>query len=108
MSRARLMVIAICSALSLTVVGGCASDSSTRSAGRVIDDATITAKVKAALADAPDVAARNVNVTTYRGVVQLSGFVNSSNEIARAASVARQIEGVRSVENDLKVVAPAS
>lgn len=107
MSRTRLVVVAICSALSLTVVGGCATDSTTRSAGRVVDDATITAKVKAALADAPEVSALNVNVTTFRGVVQLSGFVNSTNAAARAGEVARQVDGVRSVENDLKV-APAS
>jgi pyruvate,water dikinase len=75
---------------------------------RVVDDAAITAKVKAALVDAKEVSALNVNVTTYRGVVQLSGFVDSTTAAARAGEVARQIEGVRSVENDLKVRVPAS
>ena len=108
MSRTRLMALAIASAVSLTVVGGCASDPTSRSTGRVVDDAAITAKVKAALVDAKEVSALNVNVTTYRGVVQLSGFVDSTTAAARAGEVARQIEGVRSVENDLKVRVPSS
>lgn len=76
---------------------------SSRSAGVTMDDAALTAKVKTALIENPNTAARRINVTTYSGVVQLSGFVNSSEEKSAAAKVALGVEGVQEVKNDLQV-----
>ncbi len=87
----------------LFAVGGCASTSTQRSAGQTIDDGVITAKVKAELVDNDIVEAGEVNVTTYRGVVQLSGFVDSNEEKTQATKAAQSVEGVKEVRNDLKV-----
>lgn len=74
------------------------------SAGQYVDDATVTAKVKTAIASDVGVrAAANVNVETYRGVVQLSGFADSEDQASKAASAARKVNGVRSVKNDIRV-----
>lgn len=94
---------------------GCAShkDSSagagtSRSAGEFTSDAALTAKVKTALAkDAGLGTAADVNVQSFRGVVQLSGFVNTQEQIRSAGDVASRIEGVTKVENNLRVK-PAS
>lgn len=91
-------------------LGGCATQSqneSRRTAGTVMDDATLTAKVKTALVRDRDVPAHDVNVTTYRGLVQLSGFVQSEEVARKAADVARNVDGVRDVYNDLRVIAQA-
>jgi hyperosmotically inducible protein len=79
------------------------ANDSDRTAGETVDDASLTAKVKAALVDNPTTAARRINVTTYSGVVQLSGFVNSDDEKTQAAKVAQGVEGVRQVRNELEV-----
>jgi osmotically-inducible protein OsmY len=76
-------------------------------AGEYIDDATVTARVKAALAQDPQVRVTQVNVETYKGVVQLSGFVDSSANAARAVEVTRGVSGVRSVKNDIVVKSAA-
>ncbi|GAA0492658.1 MULTISPECIES: BON domain-containing protein [unclassified Pigmentiphaga] len=86
-----------------TVMGGCTSTRTHQSAGEYASDAAITAKVKAALVSAKDVSAADVNVETFRRTVQLSGFVNSQAEASRAVEVARGVEGVQSVRNDLRV-----
>jgi hyperosmotically inducible periplasmic protein len=99
-------IAAMLTALSLTQVTGCASTPQDRSTGRVFDDGVITAKVKTALIQEPGIVAGDINVTTYRGVVQLSGFVDSEDVVRRAGSIARNTEGVRSVDNDLRI-APA-
>ena len=86
------------------LIAGCSSTPESRGTGQVVDDASLTARVKTALAkDASLGTARDVNVTTYRGVVQLSGFVESDQVKQRAEQVAKQVDGVRSVENDLRV-----
>ena len=84
-------------------LGGCASTDTQRGTGETIDDATITTKVKAALVDNDIVEAGEVNVNTYRGVVQLSGFVDSNEEKTQAAQAAKSVSGVKDVRNDLKV-----
>jgi len=91
-------------------LGGCASHRDTsppppsRSAGEFTSDAALTAKVKTAIASATGLGnATNINVNSYRGVVQLNGFVESQDKIQRAADVAREVEGVRSVDNNLRV-----
>jgi hyperosmotically inducible protein len=74
-----------------------------RSAGEVVDDGVITAKVKAALISDPTVAAHEVNVQTREGVVQLAGFVDSSTQKSAASEVTRKVAGVKQVDNQLEV-----
>ncbi len=71
--------------------------------GENVDDAALTAKVKAALLRAPDVKGTDVNVETEKGVVQLSGFVRTNAEIDRAVEIAKRVEGVKDVQNKLSV-----
>ena len=98
---------AICAAAAVLALGlaGCASDSSkSQSVGEYAGDAGLTAKVKTAIAT--DVGARTaagVNVETYKGSVQLSGFVDSQDQATRAADAAKKVDGVRSVKNDIRV-----
>lgn len=82
---------------------GCSGDRYNKSTGEVIDDAAVTSKVKASLLADPDVKGLAVKVKTYRGEVQLSGFVDTQAQKDRAAEVARGIKGVQWVKNDLIV-----
>jgi len=107
-SRAILVMLAAAVA---TVAIACAATPNAESTGGYVDDATITAKVKADLAQDPKVSATQVHVQTYKGVVDLSGFVNSQEELAEARRVASQVAGVQSVHDNLIVkqaVAPAT
>src|SRR5688572_6509241 len=87
--------------LILLLTMGCSATEDRASVGEVIDDTVITAKVKAALIEDDDLSASEINVETFRGTVQLSGFVSDRSDIAKATEVARDIDGVVSVENDL-------
>ena len=82
---------------------GCAGDRTTRSTGQVIDDSTITTKVKTALIADPEVKGTQMQVEVYRGVVQLSGFVDRPADAQKAVAVARSVEGVQEVRNNLIV-----
>ena len=105
----RMIGATLMSALALGL-GACASQSSSTgqssqsSAGQYVDDAAITTKVKAALVkDAGAKAAADVKVTTQGGVVQLAGFADSQDEINRAVTAAQNVNGVRSVRNDIRL-----
>jgi len=87
----------------VTLAGACAATPTRESTGGYFDDSTITAKVKSNLAQDPKVSATDVHVKTYKGVVDLSGFVNSRQEITEARIVADQVEGVKSVHDNLIV-----
>ncbi|WP_028672300.1 BON domain-containing protein [Saccharospirillum impatiens] len=87
----------------VTTTIGCAGSATQESTGEYIDDAWITTKVKAALVENPDVKAREVNVETFKGVVQLSGFVESQAAMNQAVIIARGVEGVTSVRNDMAI-----
>jgi hyperosmotically inducible protein len=82
--------------------GGC-THLGDKSAGQSIDDATITTKVKAKFVEDSTVKAMNIKVDTYKGVVQLSGFANSQAEAEKAADIARNTNGVKSVKNDIRL-----
>jgi osmotically-inducible protein OsmY len=86
-----------------TLAAACAATPTHESTGGYIDDSTITAKVKTNLAQDSKVSATDVHVKTYKGVVDLSGFVNSKSEISEAGLVAGQVSGVTSVHNNLIV-----
>ena len=97
--------------LSLLMVGvfavmlGCASTAKKEGTGEYIDDTVITTKVKAAVLNDPSLKSAEINVETFKGVVQLSGFVNSQEDIAKAAAVAKGVKGVTSVKNDMRLKA---
>ena len=95
-------------AASAPMFSGCASTPTRASTGEYIDDSVITAKVKAALAADKTVSAMAVNVETFKGVVQLSGFVNSPQEKRQAQVVAARVNGVRSVQNNISLKTDAS
>ncbi|ATQ77181.1 hypothetical protein CR152_23670 [Massilia violaceinigra] len=83
----------------VALAAGCASEPTARPVGVAIEDTAISARVKAALAGDPDVKARDVQVETFRGVVQLSEFVDSAQNVQRALDVTRRVIGVREVKN---------
>jgi osmotically-inducible protein OsmY len=104
-------LIVILAAGLATSAAACAATPTRESTGGYVDDSTITAKVKTGLAEDNKVSASAVNVQTYKGVVDLSGFVNSRSEISEARLVAGQVNGVKAVHDNLivkGVVAPAT
>lgn len=90
-------------ALMVASVLGCAGNSKQESTGEYFDDTWITTKVKAALLEDPQVKSAEVNVETFKGTVQLSGFVSSSAAMQQAVKVARSVKGVTSVKNDMQI-----
>ena len=103
MIKSKSLLVAAMMAITLQGLTACAPTAKRETVGEYVDDATITTRVKVALADDPAVKARQVNVETYRGVVQLSGFADSETEIRRAVELARKVPGVQSVKNDIRV-----
>ncbi len=93
---------AIFMAITLVSVVGCASTSKQEGTGEYIDDSVITTKVKAAIFNEPTLKSAEINVETFKGVVQLSGFVNSQADISKAVELARSVKGVTSVKNDMR------
>ena len=89
--------------LALAFAVGCASTSTKSGTGEYIDDTVITTKVKAAIIGESTLKSSEINVETFKGVVQLSGFVNSQDDIDMAVQVAKGIGGVKSVKNDMHV-----
>lgn len=89
--------------MAMLTLTACSTAPGERTVGTAIDDTAISAKVKAALAGDPDVKATDVQVETYRGTVQLSGFVDSPENIQRALDLTRRVDGVTDVKNALIV-----
>ena len=87
----------------LMSAGGCASTATKEGTGEYVDDSVITAKVKAAIFDDSTLKVNEINVETFKGVVQLSGFVKSQADIDKAVQVARGVAGVKSVKNDMRI-----
>lgn len=81
---------------------GCASTSKKEGTGEYIDDTVITTKVKAVIFNEPTLKSSEINVETFKGVVQLSGFVNSRSDISKAVDLARSVKGVKSVKNNMR------
>jgi osmotically-inducible protein OsmY len=82
---------------------GCGSTSQKSSTGEYIDDSVITTKVKTAIFNEPSLKVNQITVETYKNVVQLSGFVDSSASMDKAVAVARSVQGVSSVKNDMRL-----
>ena len=90
-------------AVALTALAGCASTQRQESTGQYVDDTAITAKVKAAIFNEPTLKSAEINVETFKGRVQLSGFVSSRANVDRAVQVAQAVSGVTSVANDMRI-----
>ena len=82
---------------------GCAATPKQEGTGEYIDDTVLTTKVKAEVFNEPSLKSAEINVETFKGVVQLSGFVSSQANIDKAVEIARGVKGVKSVKNDMRV-----
>jgi len=89
--------------VAFALILGCASTSTREGTGEYFDDSVITTKVKSAIFQEPSLKSAEINVETFKGIVQLSGFVSSRHDINLAIQVARRINGVQSVRNDMLV-----
>ncbi|MBU1565066.1 MAG: BON domain-containing protein [Proteobacteria bacterium] len=87
----------------LAFFAGCASTPNKEGTGEYIDDTVLTTKVKTAILGEKTLSSAEVNVETYKGVVQLSGFVKSAADINKAIDVASKVPGVKSVKNDMRL-----
>lgn len=96
-------ILAVLAALAMAVTLGCASTAKSEGTGEYVDDTVITAKVKTAIFGESTLKSAEINVETFKGVVQLSGFVNSQSDVNRAVVVAKNVHGVKSVKNDMRV-----
>lgn len=94
-----VFLITIC----LIFLVACTSSPHHESTGEYIDDSVITARVKSAILADESLKVAEINVETYKGVVQLSGFVRSTDAQYQAVKIAREVDGVKSVENDMHV-----
>jgi osmotically-inducible protein OsmY len=93
----------LCFIVLLAASLGCASTRTQEGTGEYIDDTAITTKVKAVILQEPTLKSAEINVETFKGIVQLSGFVSSRQDINRAVEVTRNVSGVRGVRNDMRV-----
>lgn len=98
----RIMKFLVC-LVAVTAFIGCAATEKRQSTGEYVDDSVITTKVKAAIFEEPTLKTMQIEVKTFKGEVQLSGFVDSAQSVTRAGEVARSVKGVTKVNNDLIV-----
>ena len=90
-------------ALLCTAILGCASTPKSEGTGEYVDDTVLTTKVKTAILEHPGLKSAEINVETFKGVVQLSGFVGSQANVDAAVTVAKGVAGVKQVKNDMHV-----
>ncbi len=101
--KTKLLIASAFTALSLVTVTGCSVTRGQETTGNYVDDTVVTTRVKTRFAQDSTVSAMAINVETLKGVVQLSGFAKSSVEKERAEELARTVQGVSSVRNDIVV-----
>ncbi len=89
--------------LGISTLSACASSSHTEGTGEYVDDSVITTKVKAAILAEPGLKSAEINVETFKGKVQLSGFVSSKADIDKAVQLTRAVKGVTAVTNDMRM-----
>ena len=90
-------------AMTMMFMLGCASTAKHEGTGEYVDDTVITSKVKAAILEEPGLKSAEINVETFKGAVQLSGFVSSRASIDKAVALARGVRGVKSVKDDMRL-----
>lgn len=93
----------IAGALLMASALGCASTATHEGTGEYVDDTVITGKVKTAIFNEPSLKSAEINVETFKGVVQLSGFVSSKDAESKAIQVTRSVAGVKSVKDDMRL-----
>jgi osmotically-inducible protein OsmY len=103
MKTTQRLLTALLSFSLIAVTVGCASTRTNESVGEYFDDTALTTKVKASIFNEPTLKSSEINVETFKGDVQLSGFVNSQSDVNKAIEVARGVKGVKSVKNDMRV-----
>ncbi|MFK3738774.1 BON domain-containing protein [Massilia sp. TN1-12] len=103
MNITKRVATAIFTATVAFTIVGCSSSPTKESTGEYLDDSAITAKVKASIFNEPTLKSTEINVETYKGDVQLSGFVAQPEDAKKAADIARGVKGVTSVKNDIRV-----
>ena len=96
-------ISAVFFALVLATALGCAGSATKEGTGEYVDDTVITTKVKAAIFNEPSLKSAEINVETFKGTVQLSGFAKYQSDISKAGDVARGINGVKSVNNSMRL-----
>lgn len=101
--RSVAVVLSLACASASLLVSGCASTTHHEGTGEYVDDVVITTKVRAAILEASDLKVLEIKVETFKGRVQLSGFVHTQAEIDHAGRLARGIRGVTSVVNDIRI-----
>jgi len=99
----RSATLILAAMLGTAVIAGCSSTPTEQSAGQAIDDGVVTAKVKAKLIEDPVTKAHQINVETFKGSVQLSGFVETDQARTRALQLAKDVDGVKQVRDALEV-----
>lgn len=103
MKRFSQYMYALVLAIALSTTVGCASSAKHEGTGEHVDDTVVTARVKAAIFNDATLKVAEINVETFKGVVQLSGFVSSLGDITKAGQLAKTIPGVSSVKNDIRL-----
>jgi len=106
--RGRNTAALVLAGLMTTTMIACSATSTRPSTGQMLDDSVVTAKVKAALIQDPVTKAHQINVETFKGEVQLSGFVDDNEARTRALQVARDIEGVKNVTDAMEMRSPGT
>jgi osmotically-inducible protein OsmY len=101
--KIRIIFSAVVATFALLNVSGCAVSRGQETTGAYIDDATITTQVKSRMLNNPNVAGTSISVETLNGTVMLSGFAKSASEKATAETIARDVNGVKSVRNEIAV-----
>lgn len=96
-------ISAVFLAIVLATALGCAATSTKEGTGEYVDDTVVTGKVKAAIFNEPSLKSSEINVETFKGTVQLSGFVKYQADISKAVEIARGVNGVKSVKNDMRL-----
>ena len=103
MKKRKIVLYCLVLLMLIATFAACASTRTHESTGEYVDDSVITTKVKALLANDDFFKSFQISVETYKGIVQLSGFVNSQQAVNKAGEIVRTVQGVKSVKNDLIV-----
>ena len=103
MKKRNIVIRCLVLLMLIATFAACASTRTRESTGEYVDDSVITSKVKALLANDDFLKSFQISVETYKGTVQLSGFVNSRHAVDKAGEIARSVQGVKSVKNNLIV-----
>ena len=103
MLRRHTSALMVAAMMGTAVIAGCISTPGQQSTGQAIDDGVVTAKIKAKLIEDPVTKAHQINVETFKGTVQLSGFVETTQARTRALELAKQVDGVKQVKDALEI-----